>query len=151
MATKKKTNKKGTKKKKRVNFPWVKKTQTKTLKYFLAYYLEKIGFAKVIKGKLGLNKYVKKKVIPEIYKKFPSVYLVIKKYYKRHGRKLTKTEYENLLCMRVNAMFHYRKGDKKVRKKSEHPDKTKKKSKKCAKIARLLIGSEKTYDSLNGS
>ena len=145
---KSKKHKKEPKKKKRVNFPWVKRRQTKVLKYFLAYRLDKLGFDPVIRGKLSLRKYFNKKVLPKVREKFPSVYSVIKKYYEKNGRTLSKAEYENLLFLRIQAMFHYKKGDKKVRKKKEHPDKTTKKSKKCAGLAQLLMKKGKTYESV---
>jgi len=141
-----KKEKKSGKKKKRVNFPWLKKKQTKTLKYFLAYYLDKIGFAKVIRGKLSFGSYVQKKVIPVVRRKFPSAYRIVKKHYKEHGRKLSRKEFNNLIFLRISAMFKYRKGDKKIEKTSEHPLKSKKKNMKCSGLAKLLIEMDKTYE-----
>ena len=131
-------------KKKRVNYPWIKKRMSCALKYFLAYHIDSIGFKPVLKGNIKYRAYVDKKVLPLIHKKFPRMYSVIRKYYKKAGRKLSKADYDNLLFMRIRAMYEIK--DKKVIKKSEHPELTAKKKRKAAGIARILLKKDKSDD-----
>lgn len=120
-----------------------------TLKYYLAFKLDKIGFSKVIKGDVSMRQLFDKKVMPDVWAKFPLMLKVVRRYYEKRGRELSLRDYETLVFMRVQAMYDYRKGAKKIRKKSEHPDKSKTKSRKSAGRARILMKSKtKTYDDI---
>jgi hypothetical protein len=129
--------------KKRVLFPWLKKHQGRAYKCSLALIADKEGFEKVIKGDIAFNAHLKM-IVDKTNTIFPSMYKMVRKFYNKRGRELSKKEFIMVAVARLTFMFKYEKENKEVIRLPEHPNNAEK-LKSIVNFCERLIKSEKTY------
>lgn len=129
--------------KKRVLYPWLKKHQGRAYKCSLALIAEKVGFERVVKGDIPFNTFLKA-IVEKTNTVFPSMFKMVRKFYNRKGRELTKKEFNMIAIARLTFMFKFDKENKTIIRLSEHPHHALK-LKSIVNFCERLIKSEKTY------
>jgi len=123
--------------KKRIHYPWLKKSQGRAFKVMLALVAENVGFNNVTEGKISLSK-VLRESCKKTNKIFPSMYHSVRKYYKQKGRKINRKDFLTIVYGRIMMMFKQDKESGKVERQQEHPYNTSKLKKYVAECQTVL-------------
>jgi hypothetical protein len=99
---------------KRINFPWLRNKTACKAKAYMAYCVDRNKMK--AKDFSKVRSFFDTCIAPRILKKFPSLYVDVKKYYTEHGRSMDENHFLDLLYARFANMY-----TKNLVKDSEHP------------------------------
>jgi hypothetical protein len=135
-----------TKKKKRVYFPWLKSSIGRCSKAMIAVLCDQADWQPYFRKEESKRSIFLHEVLPKFNRHFPTLETFVKKFYLKHGRKLSHEEYIVLLYNRFCNMYFFNTETGYVEKTTEHPIlSTDKKFKQAYSKARYMQRNNKIW------
>lgn len=111
--------------KKRVVYPWLKKSMSRTCKCYLAVVTDSLDWSDVFNGKMPRKKFFREEILPKVEKSFPAIFGAIRKHYRKNGRVIEHKEFVDILYGRFANMYAFDTDNKRLMRTGEHPEEAK--------------------------
>lgn len=110
---------------KRVLFPWIKTRMGRTYKCMIAVLSDRaISWSKAFKKDTSVKKIFLTEIYPELEKFFPEMERKVIRYYRKHGRDISKSDVQNIVYGRLNNLYKFDRKGREIHPTREHPSKS---------------------------